>query len=104
MEMATACVFLAFIIPGEGRAGVQRGLLDKKHDPQETWTGICVRARHQGQSRVNTDYGGQEEVFIGHLEYQNHPMGKEASKSLNPPLISVSISIDFNAGAILSKC
>lgn len=32
------------------------------------------------------------------------PYGIKTPGLLNPPMISVSIAIDFNAGAILSKC
>lgn len=44
-----AYVSFASIIPAKGRARAWKDLCSKKCDPQETWRGMCVRMRHQGQ-------------------------------------------------------
>lgn len=45
-----------------------------------------------------------ERYALGTLNVISESSYGETSRHLNLPVISVSISIDFNAGAILSKC
>lgn len=96
----TRVSFASILCVSFGGGSVVSSVITKK-----TWRGRCLRRRHPGQIWVNTDYRWHRDRESQGIQdiISESSYGKN-SRHLNPPMIPVSISIDFNAGAILSKC